>query len=65
MPFRFGKAALVFGWFLIVMGIVYLAVGGRGALAQIPGSLPRMVSGLAAVVVGSSIVLWVKRLGPP
>jgi hypothetical protein len=64
MLFRFGKAALVFGWLLIVMGIAYLALGGRGAVAQIPGSLPRVVVGLVAVVVGSSIVRWVKRAGP-
>jgi hypothetical protein len=58
---RFGKAALVFGWLLIVMGIGYLVLGGRGAVAQIPGSLPRAVVGLVAVVVGSSIVRWAKR----
>jgi hypothetical protein len=60
---RFGKAALVFGWLLIVVGIVYLVLGGRGAVAQIPGSLPRAVVGLVAVVVGSSIVRWAKRAG--
>jgi hypothetical protein len=63
MLFSFGKVVLVFGWFLIVMGIAYLALGGRGAMAQIPGSLLPMVRGLIAIVVGSAIVVWVKRYG--
>ncbi len=65
MLFRFGKASLVFGWLLIVVGIAYLAVGGRGAFAQTPGSIPRAVVGLVAIVVGSSIVRWAKRSGAP
>jgi hypothetical protein len=63
MRLRFDKLVLVFGWFLVVMGIVYLAQGGLGAIAQIPGSLPRMVLGLATIVVGCSIVGWVKHYG--
>jgi hypothetical protein len=63
MPHRFGKAGLVLGWLLIATGITYLALGGRGAVAQIPGSLPRIIVGLVAVVVGSSIVRWAKRAG--
>jgi hypothetical protein len=63
MPFRVGKSALMFGWFFIVMGIAYLAVGGLGAVAQLQGSLPRIVQGLVAIVVGSAIIVWVKRYG--
>jgi hypothetical protein len=63
MVFRFGKVVLVFGWFMIVMGIAYLAQGGRDAIAQTPGSLPRIVLGLVALVVGSAIIVWVKRYG--
>ena len=63
MVFRFGKLVLVFGWFLIVTGIVYLAQGGRDALGQMPGSLPRIVMGLEAVVVGGAIIVWLKRYG--
>ncbi|HEY7026372.1 MAG TPA: hypothetical protein VH438_02115 [Gemmatimonadales bacterium] len=63
MPHRFGKAGLVLGWLLIAIGITYLALGGRGAVAQVPGSLPRIIVGLVAVVVGSSIVRWAKRAG--
>ncbi len=60
MPHRFGKAGFVLGWLLIALGITYLALGGRGAAAQVPGSLPRIIVGLVAVVVGSSIVHWAK-----
>ena len=60
---RFGKATLLFGWILIVVGIAYLVLGGRGALAQIPGSLPRVFVGLVAVVAGSAILRWAKRAG--
>ena len=61
MIFRFGRATAMLGWLLILAGVVYLLVGGRGALAQTPGSFPRVVMGLVAVVVGSSIVLWTRR----
>ena len=61
MLFRFRRSTAVFGWLLILVGIVYLAIGFRGAVVGIPGSLPRMLVGLAAVLVGSSIVRWVRR----
>lgn len=61
MPFRFGKTTLVFGWLLFLVGIGYLAIGVRDALGGIAGSLPRMLVGLVAVVVGSSIVRWARR----
>jgi hypothetical protein len=58
---RFVKATAVFGWLLILVGIGYLAIGVRDALGGVQGSLPRMLVGLVAVVVGSSIVRWVRR----
>jgi hypothetical protein len=61
MPYRFGKATAGFGWLLLLVGVGYLALGFRGALGGIPGSLPRMLVGLIAVVVGSSIVRWARR----
>jgi xanthosine utilization system XapX-like protein len=61
MLFHFGKAATAFGWLLILVGILYVAVGVRDALAVIPGSVPRILVGLVGVVVGSSIVRWAKR----
>jgi hypothetical protein len=51
----------MFGWLLILVGIGYLALGFRDALGGIPGSLPRMLVGLVAVVVGSFIVRWARR----
>jgi xanthosine utilization system XapX-like protein len=64
MLLRFGKATVVFGWFLILVGIVYVAIGIRDAVGGIPGSLARMLVGLVAVVVGSSIVRWARRARP-
>jgi uncharacterized membrane protein HdeD (DUF308 family) len=61
MPYRFGKNTAVFGWLLILAGILYLAIGFRDALRGIPGFLARMLVGLVAVVVGSSIVRWSRR----
>jgi hypothetical protein len=61
MPFRFGKATAVFGWLLTLVGIAYLAIGVRDAIGGTAGSLPRMLVGLVAVVVGSSIVRWARR----
>jgi uncharacterized membrane protein HdeD (DUF308 family) len=61
MFFRLGGATSVFGWLLILSGIAYLVVGVRGAIAETPGSLPRVLVGLLAVVIGSSIVRWALR----
>ena len=61
MTLRFGKPTAGFGWLLILVGIAYLALGVRDALGGIPGSLARMIVGLVAVVVGSSIVRWARR----
>jgi hypothetical protein len=62
---RFSKVVLVFGWFMIVTGIVCLVLAGRDAIGHIPGSFPRVVQGLVAIVVGSAIIGWVKRYGTP
>jgi xanthosine utilization system XapX-like protein len=61
MPYRFGKATAAFGWILILVGIVYLAIGMRDAFGGVPGSVARMIVGLVAIVVGSSIVRWAMR----
>jgi xanthosine utilization system XapX-like protein len=61
MLIRFGKATVILGWFLILVGIVYVAIGVRDAIGGTPGSLPRMLVGLVPVVVGSSIVRWARR----
>jgi xanthosine utilization system XapX-like protein len=61
MPYRFGRATASFGWILIIVGIAYVTLGIRDALGRVPGSLARIVVGLVAVVVGSSIVRWARR----
>ncbi|MFL5459794.1 MAG: hypothetical protein ACJ8AY_03850 [Gemmatimonadales bacterium] len=61
MPYRFGKATAAFGWLLVIVGIAYIALGIRDAVGEIPGALARILVGLVAVVVGSSIVRWARR----
>jgi xanthosine utilization system XapX-like protein len=61
MPHRFGRATAAFGWLLVVVGIAYVALGFRDAVAEIPGALARILVGLVGVVVGSSIVRWARR----
>ena len=61
MVFRFGRAFLVLGWTLIAGGVIYLLAGLRGG-AGVEGASPALVlTGLVAVVVGSSLVRWVRR----
>jgi hypothetical protein len=54
------RSSTLFGWLLLLAGIAYILLGGYGALVATPGSLPRLVVGLVAGVVGSSLV----RQGP-
>ena len=61
MLFHFGRAFLVLGWILTIAGIAYLILG-LGRVAGVPGASPALLlSGLAAVVVGSSWIRWVRR----
>lgn len=61
MFIRLGPSAAILGWLLLLAGIAYVLYGTYGALSAIPGSLPRVVAGLAAVVVGSSVLRWAQR----
>jgi hypothetical protein len=63
MLFHFGRATAALGWLLTLAGMAYVVAGGRETLAGTEGSLPRLLVGLVAVVVGSSIIRWVKRAG--
>jgi xanthine/uracil permease len=65
MPIRPSPSSAVFGWLLLVAGIVYILFGTYGALSATAGSLPRVVVGLVAVVVGSSVIRWAKRSTGP
>jgi hypothetical protein len=61
MLFRFGRAFLVLGWILTIAGVVYLLMGLRH-IAGVAGASPALfLIGLAAVVVGSAIIRWVRR----
>jgi hypothetical protein len=64
MILRIGRAGAVLGWLFTLWGIAYLALGGRDALTTTPGALPRLLVGLIAVVVGTSILRWARRAGP-
>lgn len=61
MFIRLGPSAAVLGWLLLILGIAYVLYGTYGTLSATPGSLPRIVTGLVGVVVGTSILRWVQR----
>jgi uncharacterized membrane protein HdeD (DUF308 family) len=61
MFIRLGPSAAVLGWLLLISGIAYVLYGTYGALSATADSLPRVVAGLLAVVVGSAVLRWVKR----
>jgi xanthosine utilization system XapX-like protein len=61
MLFHFGRAFLVLGWILTIAGVIYVLLSLRNT-AGITGASPALLLiGLVAVVVGSSIVRWVRR----
>jgi xanthosine utilization system XapX-like protein len=61
MLFRFGRAFLVIGWLLSIGGVVYVVLGLRG-VGGVEGASPALLlTGLVAVVVGSSLIRWVRR----
>jgi hypothetical protein len=61
MSTRVAPSSALFGWLLLLAGIVYILLGAYGTMAEAPGSLPRVVIGLVAVVAGSSVVRWARR----
>ena len=61
MPTRAAPSSALFGWLLLLAGIAYILLGAYGTMAETPGSLPRVVVGLVAVVAGSSVVRWARR----
>jgi xanthine/uracil permease len=63
MPRPLGAASALFGWLFLLAGIVYIVMGTFETLSGIPGSIPRVVIGLVAIVVGSSVIRWAKRSG--
>jgi hypothetical protein len=61
MLFRFSSVHRMVGWLLTLLGLVALALGGRGywtGAAVRPGWV---VSGLIGIVAGTALVRWSRR----
>ena len=61
MLFRFGSAHQILGWLLTLLGLVVLAVGGRGYLTGAPARPGWMIAGLTGIVAGTALVRWAAR----
>ncbi|HXE58745.1 MAG TPA: hypothetical protein VNK43_12150 [Gemmatimonadales bacterium] len=61
MTFRFGTPLAVFGWVLTGLGLFYVVAAGRAYLRGAGAPWPILLIGALAVVVGSSLVRWVRR----
>jgi hypothetical protein len=61
MFIRLGPSSAVLGWLFLLGGIAYVLLGTYGVLSATPGSFPRVVAGLVAVVVGSAVLRWAER----
>jgi hypothetical protein len=64
MLFRFGRLHRAAGWLLTLLGVLALAVGGRGYLTRGPVRLGWVLGGLIAIVVGTALVRWARRAHP-
>ena len=63
MLFRFGAVHLVLGWLLTLLGLVAVALGGRGYMTGAPVRPGWVLGGLIAVVGGTALVRWARRAG--
>jgi hypothetical protein len=64
MLFRFSSVHRMVGWLLTLLGLVALALGGRGywtGAAVRPGWV---VSGLIGIVAGTALLRWSRRARP-
>jgi hypothetical protein len=64
MLFRFGPLHRTLGWFLTLVGLVALAVGGRGYLTGAPVRPAWMLGGLIGIVGGTALLRWARRARP-
>jgi hypothetical protein len=64
MLFRFGPLHRAAGWLLTLLGLVALAVGGRGYLTDAPVRPAWVLGGLIAIVGGTALVRWARRTRP-
>ena len=64
MLFRFGPAHRAVGWLLTLLGLVALAVGGRGYMTGATVRPAWVIGGLIGIVVGTALVRWAGRARP-
>ena len=64
MLFRFGPVHRAVGWLLTLLGLVGLAVGGRGYMTGAPVRPGWALGGLIAIVAGTALVRWARRARP-
>ena len=64
MLFRFGGAHRTLGWLLTIVGLVALALGGRGYMTGEPVQPAWVLGGLIAIVAGTALLRWVRRARP-
>jgi len=64
MLFRFGSMHRTVGWLFTLLGLLALAVGGRGYVTGVPVRPDLVLGGLVAVVLGTALVRWARRARP-
>jgi hypothetical protein len=64
MLFRFGPVHRAVGWLLTLLGLVAVAVGGRGYLTGAPIQPGWVLGGMIAIVSGTALVRWARRASP-
>ena len=64
MLFRFSSGHRMVGWLLTLVGLVALALGGRGYWTGASVRPAWVVSGLIGIVVGTALVRWARRARP-
>ncbi|HEU5169257.1 MAG TPA: hypothetical protein VFU46_01895 [Gemmatimonadales bacterium] len=64
MLFRFGPAFRAGGWILTAAGFWYVLLAVRNLRDGMPVSWPLLVLGVAAIVVGTALLRWIRRAGP-
>jgi branched-subunit amino acid ABC-type transport system permease component len=64
MLLRFGPVHRAAGWLLTLLGLVAVAVGGRGYLTGAPIRPGWVLGGMIAIVSGTALVRWARRANP-
>ena len=55
----FGRLFRIGAWALVAAGVCYLYLGARSAIGGTTAWVPLVVIGVAAVVVGTSLLRWI------